>query len=61
MSEEMIEVFAAMEDSPEVLVAILTGTGEKALSAGTGLGNAKGHKVSTVGEHLATHGQRTGI
>ena len=61
VSEEMIEVFAAMEDDPEVLVTILTGTGDKAFSAGADLGNAKTHKVSTVGEQVATHGQRRGI
>ena len=54
VSEEMIDVFGAMEDDPEVLVTILTGTGEKAFSAGADLGNAMTHKVATVGEHLAS-------
>jgi len=43
-----------MEDDPEVLVTILTGSGEKAFSAGADLGNAKTHKVTTVGAHLAS-------
>jgi len=54
VSEEIIDVFGAMEDDPEVLVTILTGTGDKAFSAGADLGNAKTHKVSTVGAHLAS-------
>ena len=54
VSEEIIDVFGAMEDDPEVLVTILTGTGDKAFSAGADLGNAKTHKVTTVGAHLAS-------
>ena len=54
MSEEIIDVFGRMEDDPEVLVTILTGSGDKAFSAGADLGNAKTHKVSTVGAHLAS-------
>ncbi|MCY4387212.1 MAG: enoyl-CoA hydratase-related protein [Desulfurellaceae bacterium] len=54
MSEEIITVFGMMEDDPEVLVTILTGSGEKAFSAGADLGNAKTHKVTTVGAHLAS-------
>ena len=54
MSEDLIEVFGAMEDDPEVLVTILTGKGEKAFSAGADLGNPKTHAVTSVGEHLAT-------
>ena len=54
MSEEIIDVFGMMEDDPEVLVTILTGSGDKAFSAGADLGNAKTHKVSTVGAHLAS-------
>ncbi len=54
MSEEIIDVFGTMEDDPEVLVTILTGTGDKAFSAGADLGNAKTHKVTTVGAHLAS-------
>ena len=54
VSEEIIDVFDAMEDDPEVLVTILTGTGDKAFSAGADLGNAKTHKVTTVGAHLAS-------
>lgn len=54
MSEEIIAVFGTMEDDPEVLVTILTGSGEKAFSAGADLGNAKTHKVTTVGAHLAS-------
>ena len=54
MSEEIIAVFGMMEDDPEVLVTILTGSGEKAFSAGADLGNAKTHKVTTVGAHLAS-------
>jgi len=54
LSQEVIDVFGAMEDDPGVLVTILTGTGEKAFSAGADLGNAKTHKVTTVGEHLAS-------
>ncbi len=54
LSEEVIEVFAAMEKDPEVLVTILTGKGDRAFSAGADLGNPKTHKVTTVGEHLAT-------
>ncbi len=54
MSEEVIAVFGTMEDDPEVLVTILTGSGEKAFSAGADLGNAKTHKVTTVGAHLAS-------
>ena len=54
MSEEIIAVFGMMEDDPEVLVTILTGSGGKAFSAGADLGNAKTHKVTTVGAHLAS-------
>lgn len=54
LSEDMIDVFSAMEDDPEVLVTILTGKGDKAFSAGADLGNTKTHKVTTVGEHLAS-------
>ena len=54
VSEEIIDVFGAMEDDPAVLVTILTGTGDKAFSAGADLGNAKTHKVTTVGAHLAS-------
>ncbi len=54
VSEEIIDVFGAMEDDPEVLVTILTGTGDKAFSAGADLGNAKTYKVTTVGAHLAS-------
>ena len=54
MSEEIIAVFGRMEDDPEVLVTILTGSGDKAFSAGADLGNAKTHKVATVGAHLAS-------
>ena len=54
VSEEIIDVFGTMEDDPEVLVSILTGTGDKAFSAGADLGNAKTHKVTTVGAHLAS-------
>ena len=54
MSEEIIDVFGTMEDDPEVLVTILTGSGDKAFSAGADLGNTKTHKVSTVGAHLAS-------
>ena len=54
MSEEIIAVFGRMEDDPEVLVTILTGSGAKAFSAGADLGNAKTHKVTTVGAHLAS-------
>ena len=34
LSEEIIEVFSAMEDDPEVLVTLLTGKGDQAFSAG---------------------------
>ncbi len=54
MSEEIIAVFGMMEDDSEVLVTILTGSGGKAFSAGADLGNAKTHKVTTVGAHLAS-------
>lgn len=54
VSEEIIDVLGAMEDDPEVLVTILTGTGDKAFSAGVDLGNTKTHKVTTVGAHLAS-------
>jgi enoyl-CoA hydratase/carnithine racemase len=54
LSEEIIEVFRAMEDDPEVLVTILTGKGDQAFSAGADLGNPKTHAVTSVGEHLAT-------
>lgn len=54
LSEEIIEVFSAMEDDPEVLVTILTGKGDQAFSAGADLGNPKTHAVTSVGEHLAT-------
>ena len=54
VSEEIIEVFSAMEDDPEVLVTVLTGKGDKAFSAGADLGNPKTHKVTSAGEHLAT-------
>src|SRR3989442_5269295 len=54
LSEEIIEVFSAMEDDPEVLVTLLTGKGEQAFSAGADLGDPKTHRVTSVGEHLAT-------
>lgn len=54
LSEEIIQVFSAMEDDPEVLVTILTGKGDKAFSAGADLGDSKTHAVTSVGEHLAT-------
>ena len=54
LSEEVIEVFGAMEDDPEVLVTVFTGAGDKAFSAGADLGNARTHKVNSVGAHLAT-------
>jgi enoyl-CoA hydratase/carnithine racemase len=54
VSEDIIEVFSAMEDDPEVLVTVLTGAGDKAFSAGADLGNPKTHRVTSVGEHLAT-------
>jgi enoyl-CoA hydratase/carnithine racemase len=54
LSEEIIAVFRAMEDDPEVLVTILTGKGDQAFSAGADLGNPKTHTVTSVGEHLAT-------
>jgi enoyl-CoA hydratase/carnithine racemase len=54
VSEEIVEVFNAMGDDPEVLVTILTGKGDKAFSAGADLGNPKTHKVTSAGEHLAS-------
>ena len=54
LSEEVIEVFGTMEDDPEVLVTVFTGAGDKTFSAGADLGNAKTHKVNSVGAHLAT-------
>jgi len=54
VSADLIEVFRAMEDDPEVLVTVLTGAGDKAFSAGADLGNPKTHRVTTAGEHLAT-------
>lgn len=54
LSEEIVEVFRAMEDDPAVLVTILTGKGDQAFSAGADLGNPKTHRVSSAGEHLAT-------
>ncbi len=54
LSEEIIEVFSAMEDDPEVLVTLLTGKGDQAFSAGADLGDPKTHRVTSVGEHLAT-------
>src|SRR5262245_12081626 len=54
LSEEIVEVFSAMENDPDVLVTILTGKGNKAFSAGADLANPKTHRVSTPGEHLAT-------
>ncbi|HXG20617.1 MAG TPA: enoyl-CoA hydratase/isomerase family protein [Methylomirabilota bacterium] len=54
VSEEIVAVFSAMENDPDVLVTILTGQGKKAFSAGADLANPKTHRVTTVGEHLAT-------
>jgi enoyl-CoA hydratase/carnithine racemase len=54
LSEEIVDVFSAMEDDPDVLVTILTGKGDQAFSAGADLGNPKTHRVTSVGEHLAT-------
>ena len=54
LSEEVVDVFGAMEDDPEVLVTVFTGAGDKAFSAGADLGNDKTHKVSSAGAHLAT-------
>ncbi len=54
LSEEVIDVFGVMEDDPEVLATVFTGAGDKAFSAGADLGNNKTHKVTSVGEHLAT-------
>ncbi len=54
VSEDIVDVFNAMEHDPEVLVTLLTGKGHKAFSAGADLANPKTHRVSTAGEHLAT-------
>ncbi len=54
MSEDVVDVFKVMEDDPEVLVTVLTGTGTQAFSAGADLGNPKTHRVNSAGEHLAT-------
>lgn len=54
VSEEIVEVFTAMEADPEVLVTVLTGKGNKAFSAGADLANPRTHRVSSAGEHLAT-------
>jgi len=54
VSEEIVEVFTAMEADPEVLVTVLTGKGNKAFSAGADLANPRTHRVSSPGEHLAT-------
>lgn len=54
LSEEIVDVFSAMEDDPDVLVTILTGKGDQAFSAGADLSNPKTHRVTSVGEHLAT-------
>src|SRR5262245_64154385 len=54
LSEEIVEVFSAMEGDPEVLVTVLTGKGNQAFSAGADLGNPKTHRVASAGDHLAT-------
>ncbi len=54
VSEEIVDVFTAMEADPEVLVTVLTGKGNKAFSAGADLANPRTHRVSSAGEHLAT-------
>ena len=54
VSADVVEVFRAMEDDPEVLVTVLTGAGDKAFSAGADLGNPNTHRVATAGDHLAT-------
>ena len=41
VSEEIVEVFTAMEADPEVLVTVLTGKGNKAFSAGADLANPR--------------------
>ncbi len=45
MSADVVEVFRAMEDDPEVLVTVLTGAGDKAFSAGADLGNPNTHPL----------------
>lgn len=54
LSHELVEVFAQIEADPEVRVSILTGAGDRAFSAGADLGDARTHKVSSVGAHLGT-------
>src|SRR5262249_12699621 len=54
LSEEIVDVFGAMESDPEVRVTVLTGKGNQAFSAGADLGNPKTHRVNSAGEHLAT-------
>ncbi|MBI2847201.1 MAG: enoyl-CoA hydratase/isomerase family protein [Chloroflexi bacterium] len=53
MRQDVGEVFTAMEEDPEVLVAILTGNQESgAFSAGADIADPRTHAVESVGEHL---------
>src|SRR5690349_17271750 len=54
LSEEIVEAFGAIEADRDLRVTILTGAGDKAFSAGADLGDERTHRVSNVGNHLAT-------
>ena len=54
LTRDMIDVFAEMENDPEVLAVILTGNqAGKAFSAGADIANPRTHTVGSVGEYLA--------
>ncbi len=54
LSHELVEAMAAIEADDDVRCTILTGAGDKAFSAGADLGDNRTHRVSSVGEHLAS-------
>jgi enoyl-CoA hydratase/carnithine racemase len=54
LSEELVSIFGELEADPKVRVSILTGAGDKAFSAGADLGDARTHRVASVGAHLAS-------
>ena len=57
MGRELVSVFGKMEDDPEVKVCILTGSGEKAFSAGADLKDPRTHALDVLSEFLKTkHG-----
>ena len=57
MADELIDIFGKMQKDPEIRVAILTGTGEKAFCSGADLKDSRTHSVEMLADFLETrHG-----